>query len=167
MKLIPLTQGKFAQVDDDDYVFLMQWKWYAVSRRHTCYACRNAGTKNRPIQLAIQNQIMPPAKGMRIDHIDNNGLNNQKTNLREGTKRQNSYNKKPIKGKYKGVYRNSSGFYAQIKINGKNVHLGSFKTAESAALAYNKRASQIQGTFAYLNKVNAETYSWPTPNPTY
>lgn len=77
MKEIPLTQGKVAQVDDEDYDFLMQWKWYASKSRQTYIARRSIaviGSKNR-IGVLMHKQIITTQDGMVIDHIDHNSLN--------------------------------------------------------------------------------------------
>ena len=90
-----------------------------------------------------------------IDHWDRNGLNNQEHNLREATDQQNCLNRKPYgTSKYKGVYLDGGSIRAIIKVNKKNTDLGSFKTQEDAARAYDKMAKEHHKEFAYLNFPN-------------
>lgn len=102
--------------------------------------------------------IMQPPANMTIDHIDCNGLNNQKHNLRICTKQQNHMNRKNGFGltKYKGVGKSGNTknpWRAYIKINQKYLHIGCYPTQEKAAEAYNQRASILFGEFANLNEV--------------
>jgi hypothetical protein len=92
-----------------------------------------------------------------IDHIDRNRANNHIKNLRQCTQRQNTYNNKSNKGnsKYKGVswhkQRNKWGAY--IHYNYRKIHLGYYTIEKEAAMAYNKKAKELFGKFAYLNEV--------------
>ena len=91
---------------------------------------------------------------LQVDHIDHNGLNNQKYNLRNCTFTQNRMNRirnKNNTSNYKGVTHDDGYIYAQINANGKHIRLGSFKTEKDAALAYDKAAQKYHGEFAYLN----------------
>jgi hypothetical protein len=89
---------------------------------------------------------------MQTDHIDSDGLNNQRCNLRICTQAQNNYNKKPITiGGYKGVTKYDHSFRARIVVNRNEIALGYFKTIEEAARAYDKAAMEYFGEFARLN----------------
>lgn len=107
--------------------------------------------------------IMNAQKGQIIDHINGNGLDNRKENLRFCTHRQNAYNL--ITGtnktsKYKGVHllKNNGLWCVQIKIPNKRIRLGNFEREDDAALAYNEAAIKYFGEFACLNKiVNPQT----------
>lgn len=96
-----------------------------------------------------------PAFG--IDHIDGDPANNRLENLRIATQSQNCANRTSRKGatsKYLGVHRQKKSWIAQIKpIGGKGYYIGSFKTEEEAAMAYNEEARRVHGEFARLNKV--------------
>lgn len=157
MKLIPLTQGKFSMVDDSDFDRLNQFKWYAVKDKKSWYAKTyvdgNVIPMHRMVLELNDNKIFP-------DHIDHNGLNNQRNNLRIATKYQNQVNRTATgRSKYLGVFINTSKYkdktyiYWQscIQKDGVKEHLGCFKKEEDAALAYNKRASELFGEFANLN----------------
>ena len=155
MKTIPLTQGKVALVDDEDYDFLNQWKWYAYKHRNTYYAVRDSRNHKRTQgnTILMHRFIMNTPSNLQVDHKDQNGLNNQKYNLRNCNNSQNHMNCKSWgKSKYRGVfYYKMKYIRASICINGKDTHLGTYKTEEEAARAYDKKAKELFGEFAKLN----------------
>jgi UDP:flavonoid glycosyltransferase YjiC (YdhE family) len=143
MKLVSLTRGYFAQVDDDDYEKINKAKWRAmpVKNNDLVYAGNQRGMMHR--------QIMQAPTGTIIDHIDGDGLNNQRSNLRFCTARQNFGNARKRKTKcsstYKGVYARPGNTW-KAECAGK--YLGNFSTEVDAAIAYNKAAKTIYGEFA-------------------
>lgn len=162
MKEIKLTQGKVAMVDDEDYDFLMQWKWFARKKINTYYTTRYNGRLNGKQKPNIQMHrvILNAPKGVDVDHKDHNGLNNQKNNIRLCTNTQNQQNKigwgksifkgvcvSFVRGKYKSII-------AYIDINKNHKYLGSFATEELAAIAYNEAAKKYYGEFANLNIIS-------------
>lgn len=156
MKEIKLTQGQVALVDDEDYEYLNQWKWYAQKSRGTFYACRY--TKNEV--LIMHRIILNTPFNMEVDHRDHNGLNNQRHNIRNCTRSQNHMNKDPRgSSKYLGVSwdksRNKWRAFIQTRqiSNGKRKTLfnGQYNTEEEAAIAYNEAAKRLHGEFANLN----------------
>ena len=163
MKTIELTQGKVVLVDDDDFEYLNQWKWFANGNHGILYAIRRGlmiDGKQKTIRM--HRVIMNTPKNMNVDHIDGDGLNNQKKNLRNCTLAENNRNwrKQKIKTSiYKGVHYNISKFKgythiyirACIRVNNKLIALGNFKTEESAARAYDEAAKIYFGEFANLN----------------
>lgn len=155
MKKIFLTQGQYALVDDEDYEWLNQWKWYAHKNRNTFYATRRKGPRNRQ-QMIRMHRILLGLKekdGKITDHIDGNGLNNQKHNLRIVTVRENAQNMKNVKtsSQYPGVCfkKSTNKWVAHIYIDGKNKHLGYFEDEYEAYLAY-YRACGVNGNMLPL-----------------
>lgn len=98
--------------------------------------------------------IMNTPIGLTVDHIDHDGLNNQKTNLRNCTMKENSMNKSKNKGfstKYKGVYVFRNKFAVNIRVDDKIIFLGVFDNAVDGAREYDKAAIKYFGEFAHLN----------------
>jgi len=150
--LIPLTQGKFAIVDAEDYDWLNQYKWYASKCKNTFYACRAEGGKT----IRMHREIMQAPKGLVCNHINHNGLDNRKSNLRLCTNAQNCYNQRASAtgtSKYKGVcwHKCRSKWSARIRCDGKFYNLGDFDDQMEAAMAYDNKAAELFGEFAYLN----------------
>jgi len=153
MKEIKLTQGKIALIDDEDYGYLNQFKWCADKLGSTFYAKRRLYISiKEQYNIYMHRIIMNAPKGMEVDHIDHNGLNNQKYNLRICTKCQNNRNKLPSgKSKYLGVSAEDIKYKAEIMINHNKIRIGRFTTEEAAARAYDKKAKEYFGEFANLN----------------
>jgi hypothetical protein len=104
--------------------------------------------------------IMGCPEGKLVDHINRDKLDNRKFNLRVCDSRENNRNRKQTKGKYKGVYRSENGWIAQITAGEKRLHIGSFDTEEEAALAYNEKAVELHGEFAFQNIVDTPKGQW-------
>jgi len=113
---------------------------YATTKRNTVYAVCNIGTSNgKTVKEFLHRLITDAPKGAEVDHIDGNGLNNKRSNLRIATNSENQYNRKH-KSKYpkSGVpgvywYPTTSKWKAQVVLNGKDVHLGYFDNVREAA----------------------------------
>lgn len=153
MKLIPLTQELFAQVDDEDFDNLNQYKWYAHKDGRTFYARRAVKINKKVVTHNMHNHIM---NGKFVDHIDNNGLNNQKINLRffkDGQNNQNKIKKAHTTSKYIGVswHKGNKRWEVKIRIQGKNTYLGGFSLEKEAAECYDAKAKEIYGEFAKTN----------------
>lgn len=167
MKKLPLTQGKFALVDNDDFKFLSAYKWYARFDGLNYYAVRNGRyTKYGRVPIQMHRVIINASKGMFVDHINHNGLDNRKKNLRLCNKAENCRNQKIRANKtsqykgvhlYKGTGRNFAyrAWRASISFEGRCICIGDFKLESVAALAYNKKAKELFGEFAYLNKLKS------------
>lgn len=150
-RLIPLSRDFVAVVDLDDYVRVTAYIWYAGERRGLTYAFTDSLGKS----TAMHRFLLDVGKGIEVDHIDGNGLNNTRSNLRIATHRQNLQNRRPTAGRYtyKGVsYHDHSSLYrARITVNGKQLNLGYFKCSIEAAQAYDKAAKEHFGEFARTN----------------
>jgi len=162
MRRIPLTRGRFAKVSDKDYSYLMQWNWYASTVPRTQYARTNVpGGVRRQTTLRMHRLIairMGLAPNIRVDHINGNGLDNRRRNLRTATSHQNNGNKRRAltnTSGYKGVHwhKKVQHWIARITVRGEQKHLGCFINRREAARAYNRAARKGFGRFARLNKV--------------
>lgn len=159
MKKIKLSKGEYTLVDDEDFEYLNQWKWSLLESRGAKYAMRNDysnGVKSIKMHRLIMN-LNSDNKEL-VDHIDNDGLNNQKVNLRLATRRQNSLNRKSWKKSssiYLGVnfHKHSNKWVARIRTDNKRLNLGSFKTEQEAAIAYNLAAIIHHKEYANLNTI--------------
>lgn len=139
MELIPLTQGKFAQVDDEDFKELSKYKWYARKSRNTYYAERNMNINGKWKTIRMHRVILSTNPDLQIDHIDENGLNNRRSNLRIATHQENLRNQNNAHRNNKlgirGVCRNHKKFCAHIQVNGRKIYLGRFFCLEKAMRA--------------------------------
>ena len=163
MKEIKLSQqgknkGKFiALVDDEDFEYLNKFRWCASKDRNTFYAQRNLRVNGKQKTQKMHKLIMGDnLEKPMIDHRDGNGLNNQRSNLRHCTNKENGGNRKQSNNSnspYKGVHlhHRKRKWYATINANGKIKFLGMFVSDIDAALAYNKAALEAYGSFARLN----------------
>lgn len=157
MKEIQLTQGYSTRVSDEDYESLSAHIWHAAknSSGYMIYAARNivlgtaeSGLKHTTIRM--HQQIL--SWSYEIDHIDRDGLNNQRSNLRIATRSINMQNRAKFGGgRFKGVTKRRNGWVARIMHNYQSFHLGRFPSEEEAARAYDAAATQLYGSHAYTN----------------
>lgn len=149
--LIPLTQGKYATVDEEDYERISKHKWYAEWNKDTksFYAIRQSRDKEgKQYKIRMAREILGLNKGdkRQADHKDHNTLDNRTLNLRVATRSQNQWNRKNTKGySWHRVYKN---FQAEIMLNGKSIFLGRFPTSTEAHIAYlnaKKKYHKIKG----------------------
>ncbi len=151
-RVIPVTFRKFAVVDTDDYYRLSNHQWHAVASTHTFYAISNIKGK----RVAMHRVITGAPDHLMVDHIDHNGLNNCKSNLRLCSPAQNCCNANPrhrASSKYKGVgwHKTRKKWTAVVQVNKKAYHIGYFSDEIEAAKAYDARARQLHRQFAWLN----------------
>ncbi len=154
MKRIPLTQGKFALVDDEDYGRLAKHKWY--------YNCNYARRRHKKVRLWMHHAVIGRKPGFAVDHIDGNPLNNMRANLRFCAKGQNQHNRHKFYGgasKYKGVClrKRDKRWVARITLDNKQYWLGAFGKEEDAARAYDTAARKYFEEFACCNFEEATT----------
>lgn len=160
MKLIKLTQRFkdrepiYTMVDDEDYELLNQWSWRYRDNGYTKYVFRTIKFKFNYIVIHLHRFLLHTPSHLQVDHIDGNGLNNQKNNIRNCTFKENIRNKiSHGKTNYKGVCYNGKHIRSVIFVNNKQLHLGYFKTELEAAKAYNIAANKYFGEFAKLNTI--------------
>jgi len=152
MRIIALTQGRSAIVDDEDFERLNSFSWCFTNQGYACRGYRSGGKQHK---VYLHRYIMNPPSGMEIDHINGNGLDNRKDNLRVclgvENRRNKGLSKKNTTG-YKGIYYNTgvSRWYAQIKVNNKKISLGGSDTKQEAAEKYNRAAKLYFGEFGSL-----------------
>jgi hypothetical protein len=159
--IINLTQGKVCVIDDQDYEIIRKWKWYAQGNGGNFYARTNVTTyvngERKQLGLQMHKLIMSPPPSYVVDHIDGDGLNNTRKNLRLVLAIDNRKNSTKRKGKspYKGVTKSSRGvskpWTASIRINKKLHYLGRYACQIDAARAYDKAAQAAFGEFARCN----------------
>ena len=157
MKLISLTRGLSCLVDDQDYESMRKFKWYAAKDKRTYYAVRNIkkadGSHSR---INMHREINQTPSGMDTDHINGDGLDNRRMNLRSCIHSENTHNQKCHRdgtSKFKGVsfWKRAGKWIAQISSGGKKFYLGSFDDEVVAAKAYDAKACELFGRFAKIN----------------
>src|SRR5882672_5229974 len=162
MKLILMAgRGKnksdvFAMVDDEDFEAINKHKWHKMINGKHLYVCRAIVTNGKVLQVSMHREILGLSKTDKVivDHRDGNGLNNQRSNLRACNHSENAKNRKARgTSKYLGVSWHVYKWKAQIKANGKYIHLGMFEDEVLAAASYNEAAIKYHGAFARLNKI--------------
>ena len=152
-KQIPLTCGAVALVDDEDYDRVAVFNW---TRDANGYVCRKVtvrpGVRKK---IMLHRFILRAPAGYDVDHKDGDLLNCTRDNIRIAHRWQNAHNRGACVGSrspYKGVYISRQRRpYAQITVNGKKYHIGTFNTEEEAARAYDRMALRLVGEFASLN----------------
>lgn len=149
---IPLSKGFVAIVDEADAEAVLAHKWSAFQHGRTVYAQRSVKRGGKWTSQRLHQFL---TGFPRTDHRNGNGLDNRRANLREATQGQNVYNQIRTRGSsgFKGVtwWKRDGCWKAQISSNGRNRHLGYFRTAEAAAHAYDEAARELHGEFATLN----------------
>lgn len=175
------NRGKIL-IDDEDFEIVSKYSWsihkrkghylYAItsvdkktSDMYGGYECNSVGhytKKNGEVseyrrfryRLLLHRLILGKSTKLEIDHVNGNGLDNRKENLRVCEHKHNMYNKKLYKNNtsgYKGVTKSGNKWGSSIKHEGRHIHLGNFENKIDAALAYNKAAINYFGEFARIN----------------
>jgi len=154
MRKIILTQGKYALVDDRDFEELSKFKWtYAISS-DSGYAIRRVNGVSKTIYM--HREVLGTTDDRRnkfTDHINRNGLDNRRENLRICNHSQNAMNSKLRRGSKSGIRgvswdKISKKWYAQLCHQGRNYALGRFNTKEKAQEVYQTKARELFGEFA-------------------
>jgi hypothetical protein len=149
-KSIQLTRGQVAIVDDEDYEHLSTISWRAVPK--SAQSCEYYAHQT-PLGLMHRYLLKPADLKTEVDHIDGNGLNNQRSNLRLASKSQNQHNRRKSSNNtsgYKCVSWHSRDrvWQAYITVDSKRRYLGRFNTAEEAYAVYCEAAERLHKEFA-------------------
>lgn len=149
-----MTKGKVAIVDDEDYDVLVKHKWTTMKRCDGRYWYAYRKMSGRDVYM--HRTILGAKDAEETDHINRDGLDNRRLNLRIATPKQNQANKSKQSGtssKYKGVCwdKKNNKWITSISINNHTVFIGRFRTEEEAAHAYDAKAKELFGVFANLN----------------
>jgi hypothetical protein len=149
VRRVPLTDGLFATVDAADYKEIRKYKWSVSRRGRHLYAQARVNGRT----ALMHRFLMRPRKGRPVDHIDGNGLNNCRSNLRECTLGQNVANQRPRGGssRFVGVRRRGDRWQASITCRGRHYSLGCYDDEVEAAKARDRKAVELHGVYAYLN----------------
>lgn len=148
---VRLTRGYVAQIDERDADVVLARKWCADVIKTKVYA-----VSGKP-KLLMHRLITGAKDGQIVDHIDGNGLNNRRSNLRITNHYGNAQNARKRKGAhgYIGVHKHPEAktrpYYSQFRVNGNTTNAGYFSTAEEAARVYDENARKYYGEFAVLN----------------
>lgn len=158
MKQITLPNGKVALVDDEDFERVNAYKWGVLITKGKAYVWRYVYSGGKRKGVYLHREIMDTPQGMSVDHIDGDGLNNQKSNMRNCTHQENLFNerkKAKTSSIFKGVWWDNARkrWAASLRLNGKTIHLGRYDDEVEAALAYNSAAIKNFGKYSNLNAV--------------
>ena len=164
MKIIKLSNGGEAFIDEEDYPDLINFTWRTLNLKkiNLKYAvCYKKIDKYKYDQGLLMHRVimgLEKGDGKQIDHINGDGLDNRKSNLRLCDYSQNQQNRQSIANKlgFKGVTlhpkkKDANKYSSKIRKSGKCYSLGYYETPQEAALAYNEKAKELFGEFAYLN----------------
>lgn len=145
MRTISLTRGQVALVDDEDFERLNFWNWYCKENGNTRYAVSDKMVNRVRAHRLMHRVILNPPKELYIDHINHNGLDNRKENLRIVTKSMNAANMRVKSNNttgHPGVYLTPARFEATITVDGKSKYLGRYKDMANAVSAYHEAKSE-------------------------
>ena len=156
MKQIPLTQGKFALIDDADFDAVSARKWHAMTDRKRpgkWYAATGIHRSSSTRRIYLHRFLMQPPAGLDVDHRDGDGLNNVRSNLRVSTRSQNIANSRGRFNPtgYRGVYKKKTRYFASVKDGKRTIYLGTFDCPIEAAKVRDVEALRRFGEFAVLN----------------
>lgn len=167
MRKIPVRHNEFALIDNDDYERVSQYQWWCslIKSNGSKYAKADVIIGKKKTTIFMHRLILSPIGKIRplskapIDHINGNSLDNRKKNIRFCTQAENCRNSKKIKiksSRFKGVSfveHLTNKWCSKIMLNRKGITIGFFDTEIKAAKAYNKKAKELFGAFAWLNQI--------------
>lgn len=155
-RLLPLTKGYFALVDEDDFKRLSIYKWSVEIIHNYIRAERQIWKNGKNRKVFLSREIMNAPDGRYVDHINGDTLDNRKCNLRLCSMAENNRNvglRTTNTSGYKGVVKSGNGFKVQIRVNSEQKYLGYFKSKTLAAMVYNLAALWYHKKFAQLNEI--------------
>lgn len=149
---VSLTKGYVATIDSADVNAVAGWNWCAFVRGETVYAVRSASRKT----IYMHRALISPPDGCVVDHVDGNGLDNRRANLRVGSQMQNTWNSRTKRSNTSGVKgvcfdRSRAKWIAHIRCGGKRINLGRFDNIRDAEAAYRAASMRIHGQFSRLD----------------
>jgi|SRR5215472_961266 len=156
---IQLTKGLVAYIDDEDAELVTRYTWHVrESTNGVQYAVTNMRDEDGHWFMRMHRLIMDAPDDMDVDHIDHNGLNNRRNNLRLATRSKNLHHNRRLSGAsgYRGVVAKRGGWAARISYNDRMLYLGTYDTPREAALARDAKARELFGEFAYQNIKSGE-----------
>lgn len=159
MKRIPLTKGQYALVDDADFDMVNQHSWVYTKHNTNHYAHTTISEGGRRKTVKMHRMILNAPNGKEVDHKNNNGLDNRRSNIRLCTRSQNQANSNVKSNSLTGIkgvhQRKDNGRWrAHAHRDGKRVWLGHFDTAKEATMAYVTYIKQFDGEFTKLGVSN-------------
>jgi len=158
-RLIRMEQPRYAKVDPADYERLRKYEWFTKKGKNSFYALRHTsgGKRQKEGVIYLHQEIIKVPKGMMVDHINHDGMDNRRSNIRAATRAQNMRNRGKRSGsrssKYKGVSwkKQTRKWQATITFERKRIYLGCYHSEIEAAKAYDRAAMKYHGEFASLN----------------
>jgi len=155
---IKLTRGKYAIVDAEDFERLNKYKWHCTHCGYArCAVSKKFDKGRRQVDVYMHKLVCPAPDGMVVDHINRNGLDNRRANLRPATQKQNVWNRKFIrkagKTRYNGIRwdKNKEKWQVRLTVNGRRRSFGYYADEIEAAKAYDRVAEKYRGEYAFLN----------------
>lgn len=153
-KLLAMPCGSHVIVSNGDFARAMEWRWHLNNNGYAVSTLR----RKQGLTAYLHRFLLDAPKGVEVDHINRNPLDNRRENLRLCTHSQNGANKAPVKSKsgYKNVYQSyPTRWQVKAKIRGKIVYFGSFRSLQEAVVKSNEVLSELHGEFAVLNSLEA------------
>lgn len=157
IRLRPHRLGLYAIVDDEDHARISRHDWWADVRKRTTYAYRTIRVNGRRTSLRMHREVLRRCRG-EVDHVNGDGLDNRRSNLRTATRKQNAHNSRGNGISYKGVTFQPRlkryPWQARIASDGEQMHIGYYASSIEAARAYDRAARYHFGEYACLNFPN-------------
>jgi hypothetical protein len=149
---VPLTKGYEAIIDAKDALYVGAWNWHANVKENTVYARRQDYSSGSQKTVMMHAFLLRPKNGLCVDHVNGNGLDNRRENLREANAFQNAYNSKRCKvntSMHKGVHwvATHNKWRAMIRHRTKRIFIGYFNCPGAAGIAYAAASKRLHGDF--------------------